>query len=319
MVSIDLANTNHLALMGSVFGMIVTLHLAIRSVYRSRASRSTEEERLEDEAYNPYDLSNIPLSAQDAHSNLALMNRLKPLAQLLQPTELKELNLLKTRLSYAGMRRAENFELFNSVRAGLLLISLMILAVVATLNPMTQGLLMSLVFAFAGAYYLPILWLNSKVNTRQEAIQRSLPPTLDLLVTCMEAGLNLEGALDRVSREMSMSDPELSEEFRVIIRELNAGLSVSGAFKKFAERVRGDDLKNLCNVIIQSVTLGSSLGRALREYSATARRRREFRLEEEAGKVAAKLTLPLTICLLPSSMIAMLAPAIVTISSALGK
>ena len=156
------------------------------------------------------------------------------------------------------------------------------------------------------------------MKERQEAIQRSLPPTLDLLVTCMEAGLNLEGALDRVSREMLVSDPELSEEFQVILRELGAGLSVSAAFKKFASRVKGDDLKNLSNVIIQSVTLGSSLGRALREYASTARRRREFKLEEEAGKVAAKLTLPLTVCLLPSSMIAMLAPAIVTISSALG-
>ena len=302
----------------SVLGMIITVHLGVKTVIKRRQDQKAADHDLEDDD-NPYDLSNVPLNSQEAHSNLALVKRLKPLAQMLQPSDQVELNELKQRLNYAGMRRNEDFELFNAVRSGILLFSLLIIALLMTLNPMSNKLLLWLVMTFAGAYYLPIFWLSSKVNTRQEAIQRSLPPTLDLLVTCMEAGLNLEGALERVSREMLASDPELSEELQVILRELNAGLNVSVAFKKFANRVQGDDLKNLSNVIIQSVTLGSSLGRALREYAATARRRREFKLEEEAGKVAAKLTLPLTVCLLPSSMIAMLAPAIVTISNALGR
>ena len=302
----------------SVLGMIITVHLGVKTVIKRRQDQKASGHDLEDDD-NPYDLSNVPLNSQEAHSNLALIKHLKPLAQMLQPSDQVELNELKQRLNYAGMRRNEDFELFNAVRSGILLFSLLIIALLMTLNPMSNKLLLWLVMTFAGAYYLPIFWLSSKVNARQEAIQRSLPPTLDLLVTCMEAGLNLEGALERVSREMLASDPELSEELQVILRELNAGLNVSAAFKKFANRVQGDDLKNLSNVIIQSVTLGSSLGRALREYAATARRRREFKLEEEAGKVAAKLTLPLTVCLLPSSMIAMLAPAIVTISNALGR
>ena len=301
----------------SAFGLVITVHLGVKSFLQKRQLQNLDEEQQEE--YNPYDLSDIPLNAKEAHANLALVQRLKPFAQILQPSDQVELNELRQKLSYAGLRRAESTELFNAVRAGLLLIALMLIAVMATLNPVSQKLFTSMVFTFAGAYYLPMLWLNSKVNARQEAIHRSLPATLDLLVTCMEAGLNLEGALDRVSKEMAVSDPELSEELRVILRELDAGLSVNAAFKKFSNRVRGDDLKNLSNVIIQSVTLGSSLGRALREYAATARRRREFKLEEEAGKVAAKLTLPLTVCLLPSSMIAMMAPAIVTISQALSR
>lgn len=302
----------------SILGMVITVHLGVKTTIKRRQDNQIEDDQLQED-YNPYDLSSVPLNSHEAHSNLALVQRLKPFAQMLQPSDQVELNALKQRLNYAGMRRNEDLELFNAVRSGILLFSLMLIALLITLNPMSNKLLLWLVMTFAGAYYLPMLWLSSKVKTRQEAIQRSLPPTLDLLVTCMEAGLNLEGALERVSREMIASDPELSEEFKVILRELNAGLSVSAAFKKFANRVQGDDLKNLSNVIIQSVTLGSSLGRALREYAATARRRREFKLEEEAGKVAAKLTLPLTVCLLPSSMIAMLAPAIVTISNALGR
>jgi tight adherence protein C len=312
-------DTANLALGVSIFGLFMTIHLGVKSFLKRRQALEDSFHESDDSAYNPYDLSDIPISAQERYSNLALLQRLKPLAQFLQPGDQVELNELKQRLNYAGLRRNEQLELFNAVRSAVLLFSLLLIALIMIFNPMSKNIMLAVVSTFAGAYYLPLMWLNTKVTERQQAIQRSLPPTLDLLVTCMEAGLNLEGALDRVSKEMLVSDPELSEEFQVILRELSAGLSVSAAFKKFANRVKGDDLKNLSNVIIQSVTLGSSLGRALREYAATARRRREFKLEEEAGKVAAKLTLPLTVCLLPSSMIAMLAPAIVTISSALGR
>ena len=128
-----------------------------------------------------------------------------------------ELNELRKRLAHAGYRRPENLELFNAVRAGVLLIGLLLIGLMATLNPLTRKTMFYYVLTFAGAYYLPMWWLKSKINTRQEAINRSLPPMLDLLVTCMEAGLNLEGALDRVSQEMVLTDPELSEEMRVVL------------------------------------------------------------------------------------------------------
>jgi tight adherence protein C len=205
-------DTTLIALAVSVLGMIFTVHLGIKTIIKRRQDqRVVNEEQLEE--YNPYDLSSVPLNAQESHSNLALVQRLKPFAQMLQPSDQVELNDLKMRLNYAGMRRNEDFELFNAVRSGILLFSLLLIVLMMTLNPMSNKLLMWLVMTFAGAYYLPLFWLSSKVNARQEAIQRSLPPTLDLLVTCMEAGLNLEGALERVSREMTISDPELSEEF----------------------------------------------------------------------------------------------------------
>ena len=311
-------NNDMIALIASSFALVITVHLAVRTVLNRRSNSDLDHDSSSDDLYNPYDLSDLPLSAYESN-NIALVQRLSPLAQLLKPTNQAELNELRQRLGHAGLRRPETLELFNAVRAGILLLGVLVIVIMATLKTMNQNMLFYDVLIFAGAYYVPMLWLQSRIKTRQEAITRSLPAMLDLLVTCMEAGLNLEGALDRVSKEMEASDPELSEEMRVILHELDAGLSVSVSFKKFANRMVSNDLKNLSNVIIQSVTLGSSLGRALREYAATARRRREFKLEEDAGKVASKLTLPLTICLLPSSMIAMLAPAIVTISSALGK
>jgi tight adherence protein C len=129
----------------------------------------------------------------------------------------------------------------------------------------------------------------------------------------MEAGLGLEQALARVAGEIGFSDPEMAEELSVVVGEMRAGLSVGDAFRKLADRVTADEVRNLTNVIVQSATLGAALGRTLREYSASARRRRVLALEESAGKVAAGLTLPLTMCLLPSAILAMLGPAVVII------
>ena len=266
-----------IALATSAFALVITVHLAVRTFLDRNAESDESNESGPDEFYNPYDLTDLPLNANEAHNNIAFIKRLIPLADLLKPSNQVELNELRRRLGHAGYRRPENLELFNAVRAGILLIGILLIVIMATVSPVNRNSLLYFVLTFAGAYYLPMWWLKSKVNARQEAITRSLPPTLDLLVTCMEAGLNLEGALDRVSQEMMATDPELSEEMRVILRELDAGLSVSVAFKKFANRVVANDLKNLSNVIIQSVTLGSSLGRALREYAATARRRARSR------------------------------------------
>jgi len=129
----------------------------------------------------------------------------------------------------------------------------------------------------------------------------------------MEAGLGLEQALARVAAEIGFSDPEMSEELAVVVGEIRAGLSISASFKKLADRVTSDELRNMSNVVIQSAALGASLGPTLREYAASARRRRELALEESAGKVTAGLTLPLTLCLLPSAVIAILGPAVVMV------
>ena len=121
----------------------------------------------------------------------------------------------------------------------------------------------------------------------------------------------------RVAEEIDFSDPEMSEELSVVIGEMRAGLTTASAFKKLSDRVTSDEVRNLTNVIIQSATLGAALGRTLREYASSARRKRELALEELAGKVTAGLTLPLTLCLLPSAVIAMLGPAVVIVINSL--
>jgi tight adherence protein C len=292
-------STLQIALVVSVLAMILSIRLAVNIFFKNRALSELEEEELQEELLD--------------QSQGMRLSRFNQLADMMKPKDQDELNALKKDLTLAGFRKDEELDLYNSARSVLMVLGILVLMLTLVLQGIEgDALLYSLVFTIL-AFFAPKWWLNTKIKARQESIALSLPPTLDLLVTCMEAGLNLDQAIDRVSREIEESDPELADELIVTIKELNAGLSLSAAFRKLSERVSSDDIKNLCNAIIQSASLGASLGRAMREYAAAARRRRELSLEESAGKVTAGLTLPLTLCLLPSAMLSMLAPAVVSI------
>ncbi len=235
------------------------------------------------------------------------------LARLMRPKSGEELSALRLNLAQAGMRSPEAIALFGVVRGISVIVGAFLFLVLIIGSGFNSGGMLLGCFFLLGGLYVPKFWLNSKIQARQDILSLSLPPTLDLLVTCIEAGLGLEQALDRVATEIVMSDPIMAEELSVVVGEIRAGLSVGGAFRKLSERVTSDEVRNLSNVIAQSAALGAALGRTLRDYATSARRRRELALEETAGKITARLTLPLTICLLPSSMLAMMGPAVVIV------
>lgn len=243
--------------------------------------------------------------------------RFTGIARLMRPDSPAELSLLRSKLAQAGLRSPDAIDLFGVTRGISMLVGVGLFLVLASSTGFGAGGMFLGTMVLTAAAFGPKVWLNLKAQTRQEALALSLPPTLDLLVTCMEAGLGLEQALSRVANEIDRSDPEMAEELSVVVGELSAGLSTGAAFRKLSERVTSDELRNLSNVIVQSSSLGASLGRTLREYASSARRRRELTLEEVAGKVTAGLTLPLTLCLLPSAVLAMLGPAVVIIAETL--
>ena len=168
-----------------------------------------------------------------------------------------------------------------------------------------------------GAAFLgPKFLLNSRATARQQSIEESVPAALDLLEACIEAGLGLEQAVARVAAELDGSEPEIADELSLVVAELRAGMSLGGAFRKLSDRVGADELRTLCSVIIQASSLGAPLSKTLKDYSQNARKRRSLTLEEKAGKITAGLTLPLTICLLPSAILVVLGPAVVTVMEA---
>ena len=65
----------------------------------------------------------------------------------------------------------------------------------ATLSSPAWAILYGAVAALVG-YFMPVLWLRSKIRQRQSEIIKTLPDALDLLTITVEAGLGFDGAID---------------------------------------------------------------------------------------------------------------------------
>ncbi len=277
--------------------------VAVNAVLRARTLKDDETRERDPE---------VGRELTDPVARVGPQGRFAALAEFTRPKTLAELSELRRRLARGGLRSENAVELYSIGRTVSLLIGAVIGALFALGDSEGMGMMTAAV-AMALGYFAPEIWLRNRTETRQMAITEALPPTLDLLVTCMEAGLGLEQAIARVSREVSHSDPEMSEELQIVVGEIRAGLGVPESFRKLADRVTSDDMRNLAQVVGQAAQLGAALGRTMREYAISARRRRSLSLEETAGKITARLTLPLTLCLMPAALIVMLGPAVVMI------
>ncbi|MDN4986789.1 type II secretion system F family protein [Bradyrhizobium sp. WYCCWR 13022] len=133
------------------------------------------------------------------------------------------------------------------------------------------------------------------------AIRLGTPDTIDLLVVCSEAGMGLEGGLERVAEEMKETNPEMAQVLRGLLDDLRMLPNRTEAFEKLGAKSEG--LRRFGTVIAQSLQYGTPLGQALRGIAADLRRERITKLEERAHKLGAKLTIPMVLFMLPAMFV----------------
>jgi tight adherence protein C len=243
---------------------------------------------------------------------------LRPLARIATPSTAEGNSLVRLRLARAGLRRDNALQSFLAAKAVLAFTALgaFLWMNARLVEPVPHAMLFAVVVAAAG-FYAPNLWLSSRTATRQRAIERGLPDSLDLLVTCVEAGLGLDAALVRVAGETRMAFPILSEELELTFLETKAGMARAEAFRRLADRTGVEDLKQLAATLTQTEMFGTSVGVALRVQADGMRIRRMQRAEERAAMVAVKMTLPLVFFILPSLFAVIIGPALVNIAERL--
>ena len=169
------------------------------------------------------------------------------------------------------------------------------------------------------AYKAPDLFINNKRNKRTNLIRKGIPDALDLLVICAEAGLTVDAAFARVSRELGKAYPELGEEFALTSIELSFLTERRQALENFAYRVDLESVKGVVTTLIQTEKYGTPLASALRVLSAEFRNERMMRAEEKAARLPAIMTVPLILFILPVLFIVILGPAACDIKEALVK
>lgn len=160
-----------------------------------------------------------------------------------------------------------------------------------------------------GSYKAPDLWLSNKVKKRSHAIRKGLPDALDLLVICAEAGLTVDAAFGRVSRELGKAYPELGDEFGLTAIELGFLNERRQAFENLANRVDLEAVRGVVTTMIQTEKYGTPLASALRVLSAEFRHQRMMRAEEKAARLPAIMTVPLILFILPTLFVVILGPA----------
>jgi tight adherence protein C len=155
-------------------------------------------------------------------------------------------------------------------------------------------------------FMLPIIWLSDTRKRRDDAVIRTLPVYLDFLTMCVEAGLNLQGALGQ-AMEKATPGP-LRNEFAVVLRDLRAGLSRSDALRRMAERLEIQEITSFVSSIIQAEKMGASLANVLRVQSDQRRSERFQRAEKQAMEAPVKLVFPLVLFIFPVTFIVLLFP-----------
>ena len=167
------------------------------------------------------------------------------------------------------------------------------------------------------SYKAADLWLGNKISKRTDAIRKGLPDALDLLVICAEAGLTVDAAFSRVSRELGKGYPELGDEFQLTAIEMGFLADRRIAFENLAMRVNLEAVKGVVTTMIQTEKYGTPLASALRVLSAEFRNERMMRAEEKAARLPAIMTVPLIFFILPVLFVVILGPAACSISDTL--
>ena len=168
-------------------------------------------------------------------------------------------------------------------------------------------------------YYLPAIWVANVTNKRKRRLLSAFPDALDLLVSCVEAGLGLDAAFRRVAVEMETAAPELAREFQLVTHEISAGVPRVEALRHLERRTGLDEIRSLVNMLAQAERFGTSIARGLRVHSRMTRQKRMSRAEEEAARVSPKLTVVMILFLLPVLGMVLVGPALINVYEVLSR
>ncbi|CAN7449702.1 type II secretion system F family protein [Mesorhizobium sp. LjNodule214] len=167
----------------------------------------------------------------------------------------------------------------------------------------------------AAGYFLPGLVLSQKVSEKMREYRNGFPDFMDLMIVCSDAGMSMEAGIERVSKELAKTYPSLSHNLQMVSLELRAGRSLDDALKALADRLSLDEVRSFATLLQQSKELGTSLSGALRVFSDEMRHKRMSLAEEKAHALPAKMSVPVTVCILPVVLMIAIIPIIVKMTA----
>jgi tight adherence protein C len=295
----------------SAFLAMVLLFAGLFQYFRQSAKSRDLSEKVRASGDNRY-----ALNKEKSSFKALISNFLSLLGKYLVPEDSADYTRTRSKFLKAGLRKTNVVALFWGIKF-LLALSFpvcFLLFRITLLKPISAhtNLFICLLLAFLGLY-LPDIWLFMRTSRRKDKILKGLPDALDLLVVCVETGMGLDAAINRVAEEIKLSHKILSDELKLMNLEIMAGKSREDALRDFATRTGLEDINSLVTLLIQTDRFGTSAAQALRVYSDSVRTKRCQRAEEIAAKLPVKLMLPLILLIFPSLFVAILGPAAIRV------
>ncbi|KQV56338.1 type II secretion system protein [Caulobacter sp. Root343] len=168
-------------------------------------------------------------------------------------------------------------------------------------------------------YYAPNVYISNIAQKRRESIVAAFPDSLDLLLICVESGMSIEAAIQKVGSEVGASSMELAEELSLLTAELSYLPDRRLAYEGLARRTNHPGIKSVATAMIQAERYGTPLGTALRVMAKENRDLRLSAAEKKAAALPAQLTVPMIMFFLPVLFMVIMGPAIIKIQDVFGK
>ncbi|QKD04362.1 type II secretion system F family protein [Mesorhizobium loti] len=158
---------------------------------------------------------------------------------------------------------------------------------------------------------IPSIALDRFENGQKQIYRRGFPDFMDMMITCADAGMSLEAAVERVGAELAGTHKWLGVQLSIMNLQLRAGKPLREALRELADRIGLEEARALAVLFRQSEELGTSLTDALRIYSDEMRSQRILSAEERANALPVKMMIPLGLCIFPVVMMVVMLPVII--------
>ncbi|MBN8848193.1 MULTISPECIES: type II secretion system F family protein [unclassified Sphingomonas] len=310
----DIISTNpsvRLALLATLFVLVVGVALLTLTAISRRATIRGQLRAISQNSAAPGLVESLQRRRDDSWTRLA--DRIERAGLNLGDTKS---SALREKLVAAGFDSPSAPRIYNLIRLVLVIALPLLYVALSTAGgyavSFTRLYIVGSIVALLGLY-VPALVVRAKADRRREEIVNGFPDSLDLMLVCVEAGLGLEAALDRVGRELVMSHPLIAKLFTTTTLQLRAGASREKALRGMAQSSGVEEIGAFATLLIQSDKLGSSISTTLRVYAAEMREKRRMRAEEKAHRIPVLISIPLVACMLPVMIGVLMLPAAVRV------
>ncbi|MEO0397968.1 MAG: type II secretion system F family protein [Pseudomonadota bacterium] len=242
---------------------------------------------------------------------------LKDIIENLRLFEVFDADEARKTLMQAGFRGERPLAIFMTARIGMPFVAAagtgFYVYILEAMELDNFGKLLATLMGFFAGFYLPNVYISNIKQKRQQIIQLAWPDALDLLLICVESGMSIEAALQKVSHEVGGGCPELAEELGLTVAELSYLQERRQAYINLADRTGLDAVKSVTTALVQSEKYGTPLGQSLRVLATESREERMQEAEKKAAALPPKLTVPMIGFFLPVLFAVILGPAILGI------